>query len=936
MSSVVRAVTNVVNAVVNVVSAVVNAVVNVVSAVVNFVASPFMGLMGGLGDVPSGAAESQRQDGVLIQKQGSTTNIPVVYGYRQVAGTVIFAETGSSNNQYLWVAYVFSEGPVEGINEVWLDDNQLSTTVVQQLNNGQIVDVPDAKYSGRVRYQWFPGTYYTTPSDSTIGVNSICKDAPSWVNTMVYNGCAVLFARYQWLAITTQAQADANPFSGSIPAVKLSILGRKVASLRSTGFDGNNIPTGKVGSENYDYQGTGYTERYSTNPAEILLDYLRNPRYGKGLKNTDIDWDSFYTAAAKCNQNIPYSSVITGPCLTLNHVLDTNATLFSNTKALLQNFRGYLPYIQGKYKLKIEDAGNPTNILSGAATIYHTFDKDNIVGDIQYTAIDKSSKYNHVAVSWVDPDNKWSVQQTVFPADETTRQTYITQDGGRENNLEMIMSGITNSQIAQDMARLLFNKSRYQESCSFKASAEAMELEPGDNVYIRGNILTFGTTPWRIVSLKINSDYTCDIACVRNPDFIYPYVQANTPDYVAAPYIPTGATIKAPILGTTAPVGLYPPSRAGLPPGSTYPSTDGGVGGSTSTQNLIPLDPTQPAQLTALRDYVTINNATYTYNTAGDTVYVDISFRQPTNAQYSSLLVWYKPTSVLETIWKQVEITDRPGAGNTITYRLGPMIASSEFPTYDIRTRVKYATGEVSSIVDTSQLATGSGTAQNDPTDTQYIVGVGWTVPTVGIVGRRDDVFGVLKTINQQTQAQIQGGATSLPDVITYRQSLTGYPINKDIIGAKWYYRPIGTTYFEEYEEIFDATYVPGASYSKAFIQDWMRGNLTDGTDWDIIVRVKYNDNTYSSKQFRAMGMTSARRNNGAIGQDGFTYSPYAHASIFYENVTAYSFQTFNQGVQSAAVTDPRNTKMGDNNEDLVLYLVLLLLAITYGVLCCW
>jgi hypothetical protein len=240
----------------------------------------------------------------------------------------------------------------------------------------------------------------------------------------VFNGCAVIFVRYEWKAITTQAEADANPFSGNIPNIQASVLGKRVSSLRCTGFDGSNNPTGTAGTENTEYGAAGYTERYSTNPAEILLDYLRNPRYGKGLKNADIDYNSFYIAAQKCNQEINYTTTVKGPILTINAVVDTASTLFSNVKMLLQNFRGYLPYVQGKYKLKIEDAGNPTNILSGAATIATTFDKNNILGDIQYTAVDRGSKYNYVTVSFVDPDQKFSVQQVTHPADENIRQQY--------------------------------------------------------------------------------------------------------------------------------------------------------------------------------------------------------------------------------------------------------------------------------------------------------------------------------------------------------------------------------------------------------------------------------------------------------------------------------------------------------------------------------
>jgi len=908
MGGIVRAVTNVVSsvvkAVVNVVSSVVKAVINVVADVINFVASPFMGLLGGIGNVPDAGAETARQDGVLIQKTGSREWIPIVYGYRKTAGKVIFAETGSTNNQYLWVAYVFSEGPVEGINEVWLDDTQLSATVVQQLNAGAIVDVPDTKYAGRVRYQWYPGVYFTNPNSSPIGTTSICKDAPSWKPGMVYNGCAVLFARYQWLAVTTQAQADANPFSGSIPQVQLSILGKKVASLVNTGFDGSGNPTGKIGSENYSYQGSGYTERYSTNPAEILLDYLRNPRYGKGLRNDDIDWDSFYTAAHKCNQLINYNSTVSGPILTLNYIVDPGATVFSNTKALLQNMRGYLPYIQGKYKLKIEDAGNPTDILSGAATIAATFTKDNIHGDIQYTAIDRTSKYNYVSVGWVDPDQKWSVQQVVYPETETERQTYIDLDGGRENNLETTMGGITNSQIAKDMARLLFNKSRYQESVSLKISAQGFELEPGDNIRIQSNILNFGDTPWRIVSIKLNEDYTFDLGCVRNPDFIYPYVQANTPDVVLPPYVPVGSTIMPPTNPIGQPVGLYPPVTAPLPPGVGAPANPitnppvtnptlppgGGSGPPTSPPNQTPAPPPVPVVPNPLIDFVTIDRADYTYS--GETAYVNITFRQPDNAQYKSLFLWYKPSVSTETVWTQIEISTRPGSGQNITQRIGPLLIAGVYNTYDVRTRVSYVTGEMSTIYGSTQFIM-NGSATQDPTDTHATVTSGWTLNTTPVSGRRDDYFEQIVGV-----PQLSGGSVQNPRKLSIRvqQSLL-QPLNPDIVGVKFFYKTAAATYWDEAEFTFaGGTYLAGQSVTVDFTSVAYIGGTGNPNIYNFIARWKYVDNSYSTRQHRFTTVDVAN-----------PVDPFYGSYPVNELVTAYSFQTVSQGVASGAIGDRLN-----------------------------
>jgi hypothetical protein len=135
MSGVVKAITGIVKGIVKAVVGVVKAVVNVVSSVVSFITQPFMGLFGGMPGAPDAAGEADRQQGILVTRTGSTVNIPVVYGLRRVGGTITFAETGADENKYLWVAYALSEGPVEGLFELFIDDNQLATFTKQRTNS---------------------------------------------------------------------------------------------------------------------------------------------------------------------------------------------------------------------------------------------------------------------------------------------------------------------------------------------------------------------------------------------------------------------------------------------------------------------------------------------------------------------------------------------------------------------------------------------------------------------------------------------------------------------------------------------------------------------------------------------------------------------------------------------------------------------------------
>jgi hypothetical protein len=815
MSSPVKAVKNVVKKTVNVVTKVFTAVVNVAASVVSFVAEPFMGMLGGLAtpDVPSGGSEMERQQGVLLQKQGSIVPIPVVYGYRKVGGTITFAETGSTDNKYLWVAYALSEGPVEGLHEIFIDDVQLNSKYVAKLNSGQTVTLDEGKFSGRVQLQFFHGTYYDLATSSPVGSTSILADAPSWNVNMKYNGVCVMFARYEWKKIVTQEDADNNPFGGSIPELQVSLLGRKVASLTRTD------------PQNYDWNEGA---RYSTNPAEILLDYMRHPRYGKGISNDQIDWSSWATAASKCNTSVTYiASGTKGPILTCNYVLDTSQTIFNNVKNLLMGFRAYMPYVQGKYKLKIEDAGHATNILSSQASIELIAVADpygkaeysgstcDIIGDVTYTRTDRSAKYNQVTVTYVEPNKKWASEQVVYPEEESTRLAYIAEDGGYENKLEVAFPSITNYAIAKDMARLLFNKSRSQDAVSLKVTAEALELEPGDNIRIQARKLNFGTTAWRVISIKYNNDMTADLACVRNDETFYPYTVVGQQDIVKPPYIPKGGFIYEPVNFADSSVGLIPPKNSVIDttpvdtvvnPVPTVPTTPGdddesAGGGNTDT----PVDntpPTTPVEVPSELD-ATVDVFQTTFTKEGDYWFAELKFAQPIS-NYAGTVFYYK-RNVNDTVYRIYETDDAPGVGNNIIAKIGPL----QNVTYRFYSTVKYATGERSTKSANFTLTPSGGTT--DPTEIiELTQSLDLSVVTY-TSGRRD------------TQCEVRAlgpylnlsGSTWVPQPgsryiwLAVGQNLD-QPLNPDIAGLRIAYRQTGTDYWKQEDVIFDKGWYPG------------------------------------------------------------------------------------------------------------------------------
>jgi hypothetical protein len=842
-----------------------------------YASTAFLGFLGmKMPDLSNEASANQQAEGVQIQRRGSVEQIPVVYGHRRIAGIVTFASTGKEKNKYLWVCYTFCEGPVEGIKKIYIDDWDLATDhpskdpeIVAKRLNALQNDAGDAnkplaitwsKYSGRAQFFFSPGTYYTDPTQSTInnyvlGTGGVFEEVPTdkYTKDMVHNGLVTIWARYEWKA------GEDNPFTGSIPLIHIEVLGRKVTPLytqSNVALAGNPYDTKVTSTASSAY---GTNERYSINPVECLLDYLRNPRYGKGLSNDEIDWDTWYKAANKCNTFVPSSvSGETHRIHTINAVVQTDATIMNNIKTLLQNFRAYMPYHQGKYKLRIEDAGNETDITSGVATIKRIFTPDNIVGDVTYTGIERSSKFNQVTVQYVEPAEKFTNQSVVYPAPDSTLYANVkVQDGNRDYTNEITLPAITNSDTALMMAELIFNKSRYQETCTLTVTSEAFNLELGDNIYIKSKVLNFvdptdiaNTIPWRIVSLQLQNNHSVQLQCVRNPDFIYPYTRKNERDVIEAIYVPKGAQVMLPANKELYPVGIIPPNKKPMP--TTTLASDPII---TTPATTAPPNPIPPAIPPAAPLIDTVNITGVGQVEIGGQKYVRLQWRHPDIAMFKGLLITTQSTNWpgggMTTTNEYIALATT-AIGSVVELQVGPLIPGQAFVS---TVQVKYSTGQLSTRTSTFNFTVDTLVA---PTPTPVpppvtpnpppVVPVTpmpppappVPPPVVSTTNARDN------WCNEITGLMTLASATSTPRTFTMQLGIdtTNRPVNSDIIGFRFYIKEYTETYYRKITQT-DASWNPAFYYNFLF-------NLTNysiATKFDMIIRIVYKDGTESTNQ---------------------------------------------------------------------------------------
>lgn len=521
------------------------AITSFVGDAFGFIIKPF-----GNFETPDISADQQAQ-GVKITKSGTNIALPVIYGYRRVGGTIIHVETNGNSNQFLYVVYAICEGEIRGVSSIKLDENQL---LPQAPNNvyapGTIYTSSSGRYSGRVKFQIFNGTENQSQS-------SLANESASWNSSnhpRTLPGVAYAAFRFEWKN-STQAEIDSNPFGGGVPQIQFDVYGKTVydVSAHTTGLD--------LANDYADLSKTYYQSSENipgTNPANILLDFLMNPRYGVGLKKEQIDAESFGIAARKYNQIVEYDNSYSGQVLTCNAIIDPEQKLIDNTKILVGGCRGILPYVDGRYKLKVEDGGNATDITSSTVTV--AFDVDNyyITGAISLGGEAKTTKYNNVYVNYIDPDRDFTSQQVVY-SEAGDKEV----DDDEDLTGEFTFNTITNVAIAKEMARMIYLKSRNQRTIAFTGTQEMLKIEPGDIIRITEPILNLALQTFRVVDIKLGQTGLVDITAIEHDATDYPHVKGEQIEIPPRTYVPdeySGRPLQRPIADP--PLGIQPP-----PPG---------------------------------------------------------------------------------------------------------------------------------------------------------------------------------------------------------------------------------------------------------------------------------------------------------------------------------------------------------------------------------
>jgi len=504
--------------IVNVVEDIVDGVVGIVEDVIGWIIP--------MPEIPDFSQQNSEQQarGVLVNKFTANGHIPIVYGTRKVGGHVVFLETSGTDNQYLYMAIILSEGEINDITSIQINDNTVTWSGDIADNSQITVASNDANfYNGASLITCEP--HFGSDSQSA---SNLLSTLTSWTSNHRLRGLAYIAIRFEW---------NQDKF-GSLPSVTAIVQGKKVYNPNLDG-----TVTGGSGSHRKD---TSSTWAYSDNPILQLLDYLRNDRFGMGIANSyfDSNFADWQTASDVCDANItPYSGADEIDLMDSHIVIDTSRKAIDNVKEFVRGSRSYLNFSSGIYNILVE--------TTGSASI--TLTEDNIIGGISVSSKSKNSRYNRVIVNFINPDKDYQSDTAQFPpVDETgissadQHSTMKTADGGLLLEGRFDFSMFTSPYQAQEMAEIILRRSRSSLDVSIKSDATALDLSIGDIVNITHATPSFSAKPFRVQNLTLNSDHTVSLQLSEHQDSFYAFGTQQAVASIPDTNLPNPFTVQPP------------------------------------------------------------------------------------------------------------------------------------------------------------------------------------------------------------------------------------------------------------------------------------------------------------------------------------------------------------------------------------------------------
>jgi len=359
-----------------------------------------------------------------VQTQGLLTNIreaaaphDYVYGQVRKGGVITYLEATGENNRYLHMVISLAGHELEEIGDIYINDEVV--TIDEDLN------VTSSPWNSKIRIEKFKGDQTTAPA-------ALVSQSAHVDNNFIGRGIAYLYVRLDY---------DQDVFANGIPLFTAVVKGNKVFDPRTSGT------------------------AYSANAALCIRDYLTADYGMADVGSTD---DTIFSAAANvCDEDVDLATAGVQPRYEMNGVVSAALAPGDILQSMMTSCAGTLFWGQGKWQLRPGYYTSPVK----------TFTLDDLRGPISLsTRTSRRDNFNIIRGTFNNADARWITQD--YP--EYKGNTFIAEDNGLENALDLELPLTTSPAMAQRLAKLTLFRGREQMTFSADFSMEAFDVQVGD------------------------------------------------------------------------------------------------------------------------------------------------------------------------------------------------------------------------------------------------------------------------------------------------------------------------------------------------------------------------------------------------------------------------------------------------------------------------
>ncbi|HFQ4926321.1 TPA: fibronectin type III domain-containing protein [Vibrio vulnificus] len=428
--------------------------------------------------------------GTKVTKNGTQSPRNRVYGTAIVGCTYVYSNVMNRDQSYR--LDVFSVGGVGSVrfHNVWIDDVQMF-----EEHKDDLTDPANASSgiynssSMRSRYKKSEGFWMQWRSGQENQVAAqLAIDHSDGEWTVNHRGACV-----PHIAIVADYSTDQDyVFFSDRYNITALVSGADVFDPR----------TGKVSGE-------------SSNTALAVLDFLMNDYYGMGVTVDYIDMESFNYGATFCEKND----------LRINSAIDASAKFADILQDMLACCGGALAIVDGKITFLVEE-----KVL---APIYELNEDDILKNSLKVSPADSGSYYNVVSTTFKSEINRDNDDDFVIPQNAVNDPRVLADGKIITKSLKMpyardafTSEGGIVKHCVKYMTNLVYNKSKFQMSCTFDIDLhEYQDLRPWDVVGLTSEIYGFKRKLFRVQSMKVaaNSDRfnIATIHCIEYDHSVY-------------------------------------------------------------------------------------------------------------------------------------------------------------------------------------------------------------------------------------------------------------------------------------------------------------------------------------------------------------------------------------------------------------------------------